>query len=286
MVHTFLLNLDRNTERLVRMRREADRVGLSLERISGVLGNDVPERFRSQFIGTSLLPGEIGCYASHLMAAERLLERQLPYALVLEDDIEFEDDARSAIGELVAKLPTGWHLVKLCNRRPAQAVLCLDHLQSGRILVRYTRFPILAGAYLISAAGASRLLVSRQRTIPIDIEFHWPWRLGLDAYGVAPAIFPQRRLLMGSNIGNPDERPVHKLSRWESYRSLIYQLMTIGPVNLLACTLANLRHRAALKRQYGPKRQWPQPRPGGPVVLPRPQLAALLPRLRQTWCAL
>jgi glycosyl transferase, family 25 len=211
-MRVFLINLDRDTERLASMRQRARRAELTLERISAILGSDVPQHMRAQFAHSPLLPGEIGCYASHLLASAEILKRNIPYAAVVEDDVGIEPDATAALAELVTALPPRWDIVKLCNRRPVRAVLCLQHLQSGRMLVRYTRHPILAGAYLISATGAAKLTAPRPRTLPIDIDFFHPWRMGLETYGVAPAIFPQSHNEFRSNIGQANSRTMPRLT--------------------------------------------------------------------------
>jgi glycosyl transferase family 25 len=246
------------------------------ERIPGVLGKNVPERLSWQFAQSPLLPGEIGCYASHLIACETMLQRGYRHALVLEDDVNFEEDAAAAVAEIIAKLPADWDLVKLCNRRPVKAVLNLGDLRSGRMLVRYTRHPVSTGAYLISASGAAKLAAPRRRMLPVDMDFHRPWRLGLKVYGVAPAIFPQPVMQFGSNIGEPQKRTLRRPSWHEELQKAAYQMRNVGLFNLCACALADAKQTAALKRRYGAKKRWPNPRPSGPIVSSPLQVLATL----------
>ena len=96
---TLIINLDGERERWAHISAEAERAGLEVERIPAVSGFDVPDRLRHKFFDGSapvpsslLLPGEVGCYASHLLAYERIIESGLDWALILEDDVRLTSD--------------------------------------------------------------------------------------------------------------------------------------------------------------------------------------------------
>ncbi len=84
-MQAFLINLARSTDRLDFMKAQ---LGDRFERLDAVLGVAVPDRFADQFSDPAdMSPGEIGCYASHILFAEQIVVRGLPYALVMEDDV-------------------------------------------------------------------------------------------------------------------------------------------------------------------------------------------------------
>jgi glycosyl transferase family 25 len=89
MLPVFVINLDCSVDRLARSRFEFARVGLAFERVAGVQGAAVPEHLRLYFcdgtgrVASRLNPGEVGYYASHMIAWERILAGSLPAALVL-----------------------------------------------------------------------------------------------------------------------------------------------------------------------------------------------------------
>lgn len=234
-MQVFCINLDRDGHRLDHIRKHAEECGLDIERLPAVLGRAMPERLAPQFDQSPLSDSEIGCYASHLLCYEAIVARGLPYALVLEDDVEIEQDASEALAQIIALLPNGWDLVKVCNRKPTKPVKPVADLISGRTLVRYTRHPILAGAYLVSKAGAEKLLRPRPRTRPIDIDMHYPWLFGIDVYGVHPAIFPQSKPF-GSNI----EKTIPiRLNQIERIQGVIYRVRTIGLMDSIAARLSS-----------------------------------------------
>ena len=70
----FVINLDRSWQRREYMEGQANQLGLAYERISAVDGLNVPEWLRSEFDGPhTMSPGEVGCYASHLVVAQRIV---------------------------------------------------------------------------------------------------------------------------------------------------------------------------------------------------------------------
>src|SRR5262245_54308049 len=90
-VPVFYINRVADTERPSAITRYLRLARLPAERISGIEGAAVPGHFRHMFftgqrLHSALRPGEIGCYASHLTVMRLIVERGLPYALVLEDD--------------------------------------------------------------------------------------------------------------------------------------------------------------------------------------------------------
>ena len=93
----FVLNLDKNVDRMDFMRRQLDAAGLEFERFSGIYGIKLtpPEvrravsRVRSRLaMGFKLKLSHIGCTLSHVCLWRRIVEDGLPYALILEDDIK------------------------------------------------------------------------------------------------------------------------------------------------------------------------------------------------------
>ena len=193
----FFINMDRSEARLAHMKRQAVIAGVWLNRIVGVIGSDVPGDLREQFlnadgsIASALSPGEVGCYASHLQAYRAVVERSLPFALVLEDDVDLPASLARIMGDIKAHLPADWDIVKLCNSAK-RAVHTISVVSAEFDLVRFYRQPPLAGAYLISKGGAGKMLAVRTRVRPVDMEMRQPWHIGLDMYGVCPPPIRQR----------------------------------------------------------------------------------------------
>lgn len=184
---TFAINLDGSMIRLAFITRQAREAGIAFERISATRGADIPEWLQSEFAGPhELTPGEIGCYCSHLRIAQRIVAEELPCALILEDDAILYPGFADAVLRAVEALPAGWdvlHLSSLIKR----TVIEVAPLNGGRSLIRHTRVPVNAAAYLLSNRGARKILNPMQRIRPNDIDTLYWWLQDLDIYGVYPA---------------------------------------------------------------------------------------------------
>lgn len=103
---------------------------------------------------SQLLPGEIGCFFSHLKAVKALVKSNLKYAMVVEDDVVFTENFRlSDVHKVVKLAPQGWEAIALGNNlSPMRPYL-------GRINLNVMEGD-LYGAYavLYSIHGAKRLL--------------------------------------------------------------------------------------------------------------------------------
>ena len=157
----FVINLDRDRDRLARMVVEAERVGILFERFAAVDGNHLEPDLRTQFFSCygphepALTAGEIGCYASHLRI-HRLLAEFGQYALVLEDDVRLADDIGDVVRVAIERAPD-WDIIRMSNATKS-VVLPVLPLGGGRELVRYWTVPNGTGAYLISRSGAIKFV--------------------------------------------------------------------------------------------------------------------------------
>lgn len=219
----FLINLDRDADRLSFMAAALAKLGLSFERIPAVLGLDMPEWVKPFFlrpdgtIASQLKRGEVGCHASHLVVARRMVEAGIPMALVFEDDLALPDDLATLVDAAVRVAPEGWDIIRLSNP-PKAAYLPVAGLPGTRELVLYSRIPNNTGASLLSLSGAKRLLIPGQRTYQIDEHLRRPWDLGMETYGIVPApirsnIFDTSTIDAMETRGLGRESPLAKLAR-------------------------------------------------------------------------
>ena len=91
----YIINLDRNTNRLEKCSKQLDLIGIEYERFSAVDGRKIkPEEFSKcyndktarRLLGKSMTPGEIGCALSHIGIYKKIVAENIPFALILEDD--------------------------------------------------------------------------------------------------------------------------------------------------------------------------------------------------------
>jgi glycosyl transferase, family 25 len=192
-----VINLASQPQRWLETQRRFAAAGLAPERLEAVdgraaaaasLGYD-PALNRRQH-HKPLRPGEIGCYASHLVAWRRLLDSRARVLAVFEDDVEIEPGLAPVL-EAIDRVPTPWDMVKLYGRA-RERVAWRRPLVPAFDLIGYRRVPSHTCAYVLSRRGAHKLLASRARFgRPIDLDLrHW-WENELDILGVLP--YPVQR---------------------------------------------------------------------------------------------
>ena len=185
----FVINLRPAVDRLKHMSRQ---IGGDFERIDAVAGRAVPRHLAENFPATTpLLEAEVGCYASHLVAAGMVCARELPYALVLEDDVDVDPDFRSIIESAVAAIPGEWDILSLSGAKQHPHRSVAGPFGKDRQLVRYLHFPKTTAAYVLSTSGARKLLSTRVRMRPVDVDIRYGWEMGLTGYGIFPPLAEQ-----------------------------------------------------------------------------------------------
>ena len=252
MIPAFFINLDQHTDRRQFIESQLAAAGFHAERIAGIDGDKLPEFLLSYFPHSLLSPGEIGCYASHLLVWRTIVERDLPHALVLEDDVQIENDAAELVDELLRVLPQGWDYVHMDGRPRSRgfAARPLRELIGKRKLVRFSRIPDGAVAYLISNQGARKLLVPMVRLAPVDTDIRRPWMWGLDLFGVSnppfrPANFSSTIAARG---GHSRRQRKHWLgSGFRSFHSFAFNIRKLGPYWWVRCFAENALSKASRK---------------------------------------
>lgn len=259
----FLINLDRDPDRLAFMAKALEKLGLGFTRVPAVLGLAMPEWVKPYFldgdgaIASKLRVGEVGCYASHLVVARRMVDEGIPAALVFEDDLELPEDFTGLIAETLRVAPAGWDIIRLSNPPKAPFVPVAD-LPGGRDLALYARVPNNTGASLLSLSGARKLLRPGLRDLQIDEHLRRPWDLGMETYGIVPA--PIRSNIFDiSTIDAMDQRSLgreslmKKLARRHiagpgmALKHFNWQIAQLGAIGWLGATFRGLADSLARK---------------------------------------
>lgn len=189
-----LINLDKSPQRLARCDALLKSAGLEYERISGIYGADIQLEQRAQYYSNDLgcrsyykelNPGEIGCYLSHRKAWQKIVDENLPFAVILEDDFSLCGDLARVI-DLVANVEHEWHYIKLAQHKRKRKVIHQIPLAEFS-LVTYDKVPARTCAQIVSLDGAKRLLAASSpfgRPIDIDLQ-HW-WEKNINLFGIEP----------------------------------------------------------------------------------------------------
>ncbi|UNZ51804.1 glycosyltransferase family 25 protein [Agrobacterium tumefaciens] len=186
----YIISIARARARLEKMLSGAAGLGLDLRPVEGVDGKTVPPAKWTDFDrrgfelrnGRHALPGEYGCYASHIKALEIFLSTDAPVAVIVEDDVAFTPDFADRVNALVAVMPEN-SIVKLTNHRHGGF---RDRKTSalGDAFGRCVYGPQGSSAcYVISRGGAERFVkTARVMTLPFDRALECGWGYGTRVY--------------------------------------------------------------------------------------------------------
>jgi glycosyl transferase family 25 len=180
---TFLINLDRNPERLERMSALLARMELPYQRIAAIDGATLTD---AALTGASpaLSRGEVGCLLSHRAAWQIIAGGPDPYGAVLEDDIHMAPDLPGFLSGW-DWIPDGADVVTLEAGRRSVAIAATGTIEHARRKVS----PLAsthsgAATYIISAALARRLSAAPVANRPADAVLFDPPVRGSRPFGV------------------------------------------------------------------------------------------------------
>lgn len=193
-IQIYVINLERSASRWERISAQAGEMGLDVIRVLALDGAtvkpedwiDADQRQFRQMHGRTMLPGEYGCYRSHLMALQQFADRDdaAPIALVVEDDIDLQADLVERALALHNALPQAG-VVKLFNHRTRgfrpKVVSAL-----GNAVGRCLHGPQgSAACYFVTQPAARKLVASLAvMKLPYDIAIERGWDSGVPTYTV------------------------------------------------------------------------------------------------------
>lgn len=128
---------------------------------------------------------ELACYLSHRAMWREIASGTAPAALVFEDDALIVDDTAfyQAINDIRHSLDL-FEIVKFHDFRPKDVAVSK---RFGRTtLVSFRSLPTSTACYLITRAGAQKMLRRRHLFRPVDQDWTNAWEFGLRMWSVHP----------------------------------------------------------------------------------------------------
>jgi glycosyl transferase family 25 len=207
----YVINLDRDQERMATLDAHLRARGVDFVRVPAVLGKEVPdwEKLVDQKLYAirnrrpSPRAGEIGCTLSHLKVLEVFLQTNEPWCVVLEDDVELRPDYAEVLQALGEQ--DDWDLVKLFSFHHGLPIRKRRLGGAHHLVVHLTRTTSSA-AYAVNRRGAEALLKSMMPiTEQVDHALDRPWETGLRIRGIRPMPVTLSADALTSTIGYADK---------------------------------------------------------------------------------
>ena len=225
--HCFVINLERSPLRYQRIKSQLEAQKIDFSRLAAVDGAQLSsERIDNLYQYTDpnayykqLNKGEVGCYLSHVNAWHAIVEKNLDFAIVLEDDVNLIGDLSGVIA-VVEALPDDWDYLKLAEHSRKRRVVSRQQFSALERVI-YNKVPARTCAQIISLAGAKKLIAHSQKILrPIDIDLQYWWEKDLRIFGLMP--YPaEPNQQFGSDIDELEKRNVAKRQRWKKIKHML-----------------------------------------------------------------
>jgi GR25 family glycosyltransferase involved in LPS biosynthesis len=194
----FVINLDKDTERLSSIDKQLRESNILYERFSGILGKNIATDSRlSPFCSQFCTDGIKGCALSHRTIWETAIQNKYSTVMILEDDVVIPPNIQEKVRDILQRVPEDWEVIYLGCK-----LFCQDkHLSSkiGNRLIGMTaeehdrdinKVKGSAGTYaVIFKTSFLEKIMDEPITTHIDVELQgWIKKYGGKAYGLHPEV--------------------------------------------------------------------------------------------------
>ncbi len=163
----YVINMDRNPERLDFMTERLNSLGIEFKRVEAVDGSALSEEYIDEFREESKRPtgwklGQIGCFLSHREVWKQIVASDKEYAVVFEDDLHIADSIKNIFSDL-SWIPRDADVVRLENTTNWVRMKKVGKVQQ-RDLCLLNSDSWCTGAYIVSQKAAD-FLIKQDRSL-------------------------------------------------------------------------------------------------------------------------
>ncbi|WFS00181.1 glycosyltransferase family 25 protein [Rhizobium tumorigenes] len=218
----YLINIARATERLQQVCSRGRELGIAIELVEGVDGLLVPEaqwvdvdqkRFGNRH-GRRILPGEYGCYRSHLLALRQFIASGNEAAVIIEDDIALDGEFMARALAASRAVPDA-DMIKLVNHR-WKGFRFHARSECGDTIGRCLFGPQGSTAcYLVTRRGAEKIARSLAvMSLPWDVAIERGWDMDISVFSSKSNLVGFNKSQRETMIGRRRDYRAAKLAAW------------------------------------------------------------------------
>jgi glycosyl transferase family 25 len=172
-MQTYIIHVKGNEKREKFILSEVTKKGLNYEFILEGNKEDItPELYEKLFAkNVQNLPSVASCAFKHMKAYERIVKNNLPYALILEDDITLYDNCNATLNKIIEEIEKRQLKNFLISLEDSQ----LEYIPRSELvknqLLYQKEYGRMAGAYLLDYQAAKTILefvATNKLAMPID----------------------------------------------------------------------------------------------------------------------
>lgn len=120
---------------------------------------------------TILTSGELACFMSHAAVWQKMIDQNIPYLAIFEDDVHLGEDAEHLLNSMEWIKPD-WNIIKIeaFSKKTLLSNISYDVLENRRRLTQLKGKNLGAAGYILSLEGAKLLLryMLDHRLQPVD----------------------------------------------------------------------------------------------------------------------
>jgi GR25 family glycosyltransferase involved in LPS biosynthesis len=170
--NVYLINMDKDIDRLKKVTKECDKVNIKFERFPGLKVSDLSQNVLDKYIPEEIQKygtnGMIGCGLSHLFIWQDAIKKNYKNILVLEDDVYFSNDFNKYLHNIMEEVPKDYDILYLGYKDS----ICEAPKDCSFNYIYKPTFPLLTHAMIISNKGLNKLL-----NLITNIDDHIDWKI-------------------------------------------------------------------------------------------------------------
>ncbi|MFQ3203558.1 MAG: glycosyl transferase family 25 [Pseudoalteromonas tetraodonis] len=188
----YIINMQGCEDRWETTLKRLTSLHLNAERFEATIGKNLseeetlkwycPKKNKKRY-NRNLSAGEIGCYVSHMRLWQKMVNENMPFCVVLEDDLFIEASLKDVV-DAALKLKN-WDLIKLSDNRNFPFIDSAP-LENNLTVGNYKKAPNGTQGYIISLSGAKKLLQRKPFFRPVDVDMQFHTEVGLSMIGIKP----------------------------------------------------------------------------------------------------
>ncbi|KZC04706.1 PREDICTED: glycosyltransferase 25 family member [Dufourea novaeangliae] len=180
--NVYMINLLRRPERRSRMHRLFKELGIRAQTVDAVdgrtlnpsilndMGVEMMPEYADPYHSRPMTMGEVGCFLSHYIIWNEVIEGGYENVIILEDDVRFEPFFRQKVNYVLnelSSLQVEWDLVYLGRKRLVESAE--SPIDGSKYLIR-AAYSYWTLGYILSRNGAKRLVEAKplKKLIPVD----------------------------------------------------------------------------------------------------------------------
>ena len=215
-MNVYVINMDRDRDRMQAVGRQLERLGVSYSRFSAVDAkkldrselNGAVNRFRWWCaVGRPVRIGEIGCAMSHYAIYKKMQQDNLKVACVLEDDVILDERFNAVLEFAERNIDASMPQVFLLSNHTG----VIDNNEDCHIVA--CKKDMYAEGYVITAPAAKALLgANLPMQTPCDWWGRWVKQGIIELYHVFPTVCRQDQTQYVSGTVDPNSFDIKNLS--------------------------------------------------------------------------